>query len=41
MRTLATLMASITLVTFALLAHALATVADPVPVVRVEQAVSR
>ena len=41
MRTLATLMATISLVTVALFAHALATVDDPAPVVQVEQAASR
>ena len=41
MRTLATLMISITLVTVALFAHALATVDDRPPVVQVEQAASR
>jgi hypothetical protein len=41
MRTLAALMVSISLVTVALFAHALATVDDRQPVVHVEQAVSR
>jgi hypothetical protein len=41
MRTLATIMVSIPLVTVALFAHALATVDDSAPVVRVEQAASR
>jgi hypothetical protein len=41
MRTLATLMVSISLVTVALFAHALATVDDRPPVAQVEQAASR
>jgi hypothetical protein len=41
MRTLATLMISISLVTVALFAHALATVDDDPPVVHVDRAASR
>lgn len=41
MRTLATLMVSISLITVGLFAHALATVDDGPQVVRVEQAASR
>ena len=41
MRTLAALMLSISLVTVALFAHALATVDDQAPVVQVEQIASR
>jgi Spy/CpxP family protein refolding chaperone len=41
MRTLATIMISISLVTVALFAHALATADDRPPVVRVEQTAAR